>query len=803
MRAACIAAVSFLTLAIGAGTARASAPLSISVVGNHFVNGAGQTVRLLGVDRPGTEYACEQGWGYSSGAIGTADASAIAGWYANAVRIPLNEDCWLGINGEPSGGLSAATYRATVESYVLDLNADGIYAILDLHWSAPGSMVADGQRAMPDGNSVAFWSSVATAFKNNAAVLFDAFSGSYSPANNGYGAYPVSWSCWENGGCTVPDAADGTTPNAGQTYKAVGMQQLVNAIRATGATQPILLGGLAYANDLGGWLANEPRDPDGQLVASFHTYNADPCASVTCWNAQVAPVAANVPVVTGEFDEGDCSTTFDNSYMSWADAHGVSYLAWGWFVLSPTPCSSLYLVSNPSGAPASPNGVALHAHLLAVAEPHDSAVPQIGGTAATGQTLSCSPGSWTGVSPLSYAYQWLRDGQPISGARSSAYTVATADQGHSLSCQVTASNSAGSASATSAAVSVPKPAPLSIAVVGNHFVNGSGQTIRLLGVDRPGTEYACEQGWGYSSGAENAADAAAIAAWHADAVRIPLNEDCWLGINGQPSGGLTVSGYRQTVASYVSDLNSDGIYAILDLHWSAPGTAIADGQRSMPDDHSQAFWTSVAATFADNPAVVFDAFNEPYSPAADGFSAYPVSWSCWKQGGCTVPDAADGTTPTAGQTYTAVGMQQMVNAIRGAGAGQPILLGGLSYANDLSGWLANEPADPDHQLAASFHNYDGEACGTQTCWNSSIAPAAAAVPVVTGEFDEGDCSDSFDNAYMSWADAHGVSYLAWGWFVLSPATCSSLYLVTNSSGTPASPNGVALHTHLLSLAKPG
>jgi hypothetical protein len=28
--------------------------------------------------------------------------------------------------------------------------------------------------------------------------------------------------------------------------------------------------------------------------------------------------------------------------------------------------------------------------------------------------------------------------------------------------------------------------PLSIAIDSNHFVNGTGQTIRLLGVDRPG-----------------------------------------------------------------------------------------------------------------------------------------------------------------------------------------------------------------------------------------------------------------------------------------------------------------------------
>jgi hypothetical protein len=144
-------------------------------------------------------------------------------------------------------------------------------------------------------------------------------------------------------------------------------------------------------------------------------------------------------------------------------------------------------------------------------------------------------------------------------------------------------------------------------------------------------------------------------------------------------------------------------------------------------------------------------------------------------------------------------MQALVNAIRATGASQPILLGGLAYANDLSGWLAHEPTDPDDQLAASFHNYEGETCSTLTCWNSEIAPVAAQVPVVTGEFDENQCpaaGDGFDQAYMDWADQTGVSYLAWGWFVPDPCD----YQLIDASDAPVAPNGTALYDHLTSLA---
>jgi endoglucanase len=356
--------------------------------------------------------------------------------------------------------------------------------------------------------------------------------------------------------------------------------------------------------------------------------------------------------------------------------------------------------------------------------------------------------------------------------------------------------------------------PLSIAVQGNHFVNGAGQTVRLLGVNHPSFEYACEEGYAYNDGNMDAADAAAIASWHATAVRVPLNEDCWLGINGQPNSSqgadppLTMAGYRQAVQNYVSQLNAAGLYVILDLHWTAPGNVVADGQRPMPDTHSVDFWTSVASTFKTNPAVVFDAFNEPFSPDKVNDPAHSVSWSCWKNGGCSLSVVNDSDAPT-GATYQAVGMQTLVNTIRATGAGQPILLGGLSYANDLTGWLANEPNDPDGQLAASFHNYQGEACDSQACWDSQIAPVAAHVPVVTGEFDQDVCQPTtFDTDYMKWADDHGIGYLAWGWWVLSAqeksdAGCSAFYLISDPSGTPAAPNGTALHDHLAALAAGG
>src|SRR5205807_1942578 len=123
--------------------------------------------------------------------------------------------------------------------------------------------------------------SVARTFKDNSSVLFDLFNEPY-PDNNQNTA--AAWTCWRDGGTC-----------SGVHYQVAGMQELVNAVRATGATNIILLGGVAYAGELSRWLQSEPNDPLHQLAASWHSYNYSQCSASSCWDADIAPVAAKVP----------------------------------------------------------------------------------------------------------------------------------------------------------------------------------------------------------------------------------------------------------------------------------------------------------------------------------------------------------------------------------------------------------------------------------------------------------------------------------------------------------------------------
>jgi Tol biopolymer transport system component len=88
--------------------------------------------------------------------------------------------------------------------------------------------------------------------------------------------------------------------------------------------------------------------------------------------------------------------------------------------------------------------------------PGSQSPPRITGRALEGETLTCSPGTFSN-GPNSTAFQWRRDGGDISGATGTTYVVGASDIGHSLTCLVVATNPGGSASAESAVV-VPPPA---------------------------------------------------------------------------------------------------------------------------------------------------------------------------------------------------------------------------------------------------------------------------------------------------------------------------------------------------------
>jgi hypothetical protein len=110
------------------------------------------------------------------------------------------------------------------------------------------------------------------------------------------------------------------------------------------------------------------------------------------------------------------------------------------------------------------------ARAVAQAVPKNTVEPRISGTPAAGATLNTTTGTWSGTTPMTFAYQWVRcptsGGKPdgsdcatISGATTSAYVVGSADVGKRLRARITASNAEGAATAASNATATVTSAP--------------------------------------------------------------------------------------------------------------------------------------------------------------------------------------------------------------------------------------------------------------------------------------------------------------------------------------------------------
>jgi hypothetical protein len=106
--------------------------------------------------------------------------------------------------------------------------------------------------------------------------------------------------------------------------------------------------------------------------------------------------------------------------------------------------------------------------------PTNTSEPTIGGSAEEGRTLSATQGGWSGSTPMSFAYRWVRCGADgglpdgsncifVSGATKSNYKLVHADVGFRMRVRVTATNSTGSATAASNATATVVGPPVNTA----------------------------------------------------------------------------------------------------------------------------------------------------------------------------------------------------------------------------------------------------------------------------------------------------------------------------------------------------
>jgi len=139
---------------------------------------------------------------------------------------------------------------------------------------------------------------------------------------------------------SLNNVTSGSQVNVSYTWTIVGYQQALEAVRATGATNVVIMGGQGYDNDETWWSTNAPSDPLNQIVLNYHAYESgwgyDPTGNSSQYSAaQSLAVLASpgVPVIFTEMGApvgNGASTTYITELEQLLDAQSWGGMAWTW-----------------------------------------------------------------------------------------------------------------------------------------------------------------------------------------------------------------------------------------------------------------------------------------------------------------------------------------------------------------------------------------------------------------------------------------------------------------------------------------
>jgi hypothetical protein len=323
-------------------------------------------------------------------------------------------------------------------------------------------------------------------------------------------------------------------------------------------------------------------------------------------------------------------------------------------------------------------------------------------------------------------------------------------------------------------------APGGYCVIGNQVLDAKGKPHLFRGLDRPSLEW--------SAGGSNLALADYQHMghdWHANLVRLSLNQDFWL---NDAANTLYDSAYADRVDQQVHFAEANGMDVILDLHWSDQGdytrgaACLMSGgcQQCMADQHSVTFWQQVAQKYAGDGHVLFELYNEPHD----------VGWSTWRDGGTS----GSSCKQNSGNDFQVAGMQQLYETVRATGANNLVIVGGLNWAYDLTGVPGSRITG--YNVIYNTHPYSykcGGTCGSGN-FDGAFGFLASTDPVIATEFGNGDCSDGFYTTFTQYAQTKGIHWTAWAYYV---ADCKFPSVISDWDGTPMGGSGMVVQSALI------
>ncbi|MCH5340477.1 MAG: cellulase family glycosylhydrolase [Acetatifactor sp.] len=304
---------------------------------------------------------------------------------------------------------------------------------------------------------------------------------------------------------------------------------------------------------------------------------------------------------------------------------------------------------------------------------------------------------------------------------------------------------------------------------GNKVFNAKGAQVRLAGVNCSSLEW-----MSYPTGLLRTVNTACDQ-WKANTIRLPLSQDSWFGFSsGQRGVDESGDRYRQLVDDVVASVASRQKYVILDLHRSNSNRWGEYISGNLSDMNSLVFWKDVAVRYANHPNVLFDLYNEPYH----------VDWKTWRDGGeiTVYYESKDigqqimfeksDTAILQSMTYMVPGMQKLADTVRGVGANNVLVVGGLDWSYELDG-IVNGYAVVDHGgngIILDSHLYP---CKDLDNWDRLVTVAKEQYPIIIGEcghygeapveheWPQREISSIWVPKFLKWVDDNGYHITAW------------------------------------------
>jgi endoglucanase len=285
---------------------------------------------------------------------------------------------------------------------------------------------------------------------------------------------------------------------------------------------------------------------------------------------------------------------------------------------------------------------------------------------------------------------------------------------------------------------------------GNRVINSvTGATVVLRGVNRSGLEYCDPDEQGFLSGASiSRAEIQYITQqWGANIIRLPFNQHFVL----RGRKGRTGEAYQEALDQVIYWGSMFGAYTLLDLQWLDAERLYGGNQNfvaPLPNMESIELWSTLARRYKDEPAVLYDLFNEPHDRLPDD------PWPLNKPDGTTYPADQMKVTMNEWQPWA----RELTQAIRSENPDALVFISGTNWAYDLRGM----PIDDLDNVVYSTHVYPNKG----TDWDGIFGELSKSVPVFAGELGGSDSPDELDyvRRLLDYLGQRGIGWAAWSWY---------------------------------------